>query len=331
MSEPMIQRAAPGPDITVYGLGGAGTNIATKLFKEVPDTFTLKLFDTSIANASKNPDVVIVANGSGSGGVRGTNSRAIIENLAGMSADDLGMSSLNILIASGSGGSGGVLLTSLLKELHRRGGQCVVALVADMGSHDEAENVIKTLQSLNLTSTNNKIYVPTMVVSNTVGRNVADTTIVHRLTQLLVLETAPAHEIDRNDRLFWLKGPDGTYGIRILKVVAGVNPDDDAGSGEMSNYSNYYDSVMMIATQDDDGNRLNVKLPDNVKIRRRYTGAFMQPRYVPITGLVSGDDNAIEPLVKEILDIQNNFKSIKPVQGSAVIPMSDYAEDDMIV
>lgn len=229
-----------------------------------------------------------------------------------------------------------MLAPVLAREIARRGKQVIAIAVADTQSELDTTNTKKTLQTLELITTNNNIYLPTMIFDNRVGRSVVDRAVVHRLAQLLRLLCAPAIEVDRNDRKNWLnamKTSGASAGIRLLHVAAGEEPDESTQSGEIWNYGTdaVYDAVLSIGSIIDVGKEAKFCQTGDLLKRVVYTGTFTQIKQTPHVGLVASDNQAVATLIKQIDDIQARFATQKSAASAIRVDGAQASSGDLIL
>lgn len=139
----------------LYGLGGAGTNIANMFLQQDKDfqagscEIDVVFVDTSRSNLGPmvpSEKVYLLDGLDGSGKKRASNYEAIVDSckeilLKHKPAD------INVVISSGSGGSGSVLGPVLVSELLARGEIVIVITIGGTSSRIETENTLKTLKS----------------------------------------------------------------------------------------------------------------------------------------------------------------------------------------
>lgn len=144
----------PRGKMRIYGCGGAGTNIASKFltpsnepnFAEIHPVFV----DTSRSNM--RPEIqpeqtYLLDNLDGSGKVRADNYEAILNVIKPVLHQHKPMD-FNVVIFSGSGGSGSVIGPAIVSELLERGLTVVCIVVGSDESKIAASNTIKTLKTL---------------------------------------------------------------------------------------------------------------------------------------------------------------------------------------
>jgi hypothetical protein len=139
----------------IYGLGGAGTNIVQRFLKKDNDLqagsceIDVVFVDTSRSNLGPmipNDKVYLLDGLDGSGKVRASNYGAIVD-----CSKEILMkhkpADINVVVTSGSGGSGSVIGPVLVSELLSRGEEVIVITVGGTASRIETENTLKTLKS----------------------------------------------------------------------------------------------------------------------------------------------------------------------------------------
>jgi len=200
--------------VKLYAAGGCGINIASNLLKyenEMKEGFAdldVIFLDTSRANLDKKQlhDKVYVIDGlDGSGKVRSENHKqigeCILDILQAFKPGDL-----NIVLSSGSGGSGSVIAPSLVQELLQRNLPVIVMTVGSTDSRIELENTIKTLKSYDAIAQIRKSPVNSFYYQNSkeTPRKTVDSQIILAITALMVLFSKQNKELDSSDLHNWL-------------------------------------------------------------------------------------------------------------------------------
>lgn len=147
--------------VVVYAAGGCAINIITPLANELSDTqgyakMEIAAIDTSRSNLLKHYDTskmpfYFIENRNmevtdGSGKVRSTNLQAVQQSIPDILAQHR-PGDLNIVLHSGSGGSGSVIAPSLVSELLARDQNVIVILVGSSFCMKEQKNTIDTIMS----------------------------------------------------------------------------------------------------------------------------------------------------------------------------------------
>ena len=314
-----------GPSILVIGCGGAGINLVSMASNVISERASVRYFDTSKANddapTGKLP-VTIMGDGFGSGGYRPENVDKVSKFIAGMDDEEFRAYDLIVVVFALGGGSGSVIGPLLIKEIARRGGRAVSFMVADTYSQKRTENTHNTIKSLIAICNDGKIYLPCSIFDNVVGRQTVDTSLVHRLQAFVHLQTMPAREVDRNDRLYWLDGKktlNAQPGLRPMHVTIGENGDDDERSGELwaVDRAHIYDAELNIATSTE-------TCRQGVKARWAKEGFFTTAKFVPMSGLVAGNADLYKALIADVETTTQQFKT----QSLKVAPPVEVSEEE---
>lgn len=141
--------------ISIYAAGGAGINVVSGIgrFHNKEEEGFAKLLtyyiDTSRSNLNKQADssnVFLLEGLDGSGKHRAGNYDVIAESAKSILHRHK-TSDLNIVVHSGSGGSGSVIGPVLVSELLSRDEMVIVLFIGSTNSRIETENTLKTLKS----------------------------------------------------------------------------------------------------------------------------------------------------------------------------------------
>lgn len=200
--------------VKLFAAGGCGINIASNLLKYEKDIkdgladLDVIFLDTSRANLDKNKqnDKVYVIEGlDGSGKIRAENHKQIGECVLDI-LQTYKPGDLNIVLSSGSGGSGSVLAPSLVQELLQRNIPVIVITVGSTDSRIELENTIKTLKSYDAIAQIRKSPVNSFYYQNSkdTPRKQVDQQIILVITALLALFSKQNKELDSSDLHNWL-------------------------------------------------------------------------------------------------------------------------------
>jgi cell division GTPase FtsZ len=141
----------------LYGAGGAGINIASRLESlrdgsngVLLDGFSISYLDTSDSNVDHNKinkeHLYLIEGANGSGKNRAENYSIIKEQIKRILLDHKPQD-FNVVIHSLSGGSGSVIGPLLANELLDQGKDVVVIIVGSTDSTIEINNSIKTIKS----------------------------------------------------------------------------------------------------------------------------------------------------------------------------------------
>lgn len=200
--------------VNVYACGGCGINIASKLIEyennnvEGLADLDVIFLDTSYANLNRNKEhnkTYVVDGLDGSGKIRAENHKQIGECILDI-LQTFKPSDLNIVLSSGSGGSGSVISPSLVQELLLRNLPTIVITVGSTDSRIELENTIKTLKSYDAIAQIRKAPVNSIYFENSKDnpRKDNDQNIVTNILALLALFSKQNKELDSSDLHNWL-------------------------------------------------------------------------------------------------------------------------------
>jgi hypothetical protein len=209
----MAQDALKGK-VVVFAAGGCGINIASNLLKYETEKIEgladldIVFLDTSHANLDRKQkhDKTYVVDGlDGSGKIRAENHKQIGECILDI-LQTFKPGDLNIVLSSGSGGSGSVIAPSLVQELLQRNIPVVVITVGSTDSRIELENTIKTLKSYDAIAQIRKAPVNSMYFQNSKEspRRDNDANICMNIIALLALFSKQNKELDSSDLHNWL-------------------------------------------------------------------------------------------------------------------------------
>lgn len=196
--------------MVIYASGGFGINIASELARfEGPNKGYAELsvcfIDTSKSNLIGKKDIkaeniYILDNVDGSGKKRDQNYEVLSE-----SAKDIlhkyKPGDVNIVLHSGSGGSGSVVGPILVSELLKRGELTIPVVVGSNASRIEVENTLKTLKSYEIISkkTNTPVVACYRENSKETPRGKVDNEITTLIVLLTILFSGQNRELDRAD------------------------------------------------------------------------------------------------------------------------------------
>lgn len=202
-------------NVTIYACGGAATNVVSKLSGDSGKgmaEYKSYFIDTSNSNMRKAninaEDVYLYEGLDGSGKVRAENHEVISKNMLKI-IQQFKPSTFNIVVHSGSGGSGAVIGASLVAELKKRGEQVIVILIGSTNSHIEIENTLKTLKSYDVIAdrVESPIVVHYLENSEINNRQVIDGCAIKAIMGLLMLFSGKNDELDTADLRNWMKHP----------------------------------------------------------------------------------------------------------------------------
>lgn len=199
----------------IYAAGGAGCNIASNFLKQMnKETTGMTVFDCVYIDTSRsnlNPNIpltqtYLVDNLDGSGKLRSSNHQV----LSDCSRDILlkhKPADINIVIGSGSGGSGSVISPILVSQLLDRGEDVIVITIGSTSSRIETENTLKTLKSYEMISQLRETPVIMAYRENspTMPRGKVDAEIEMFIATLAVMFSGNNRELDSSDLSNFLK------------------------------------------------------------------------------------------------------------------------------
>jgi len=195
--------------IKLYACGGAGLNVAAHFDKQKGNNDIQPVFiDTSRSNITEriSEDKTYLIEGlDGSGKVRSENHIQIGECILDILQTHR-VGDLNIVLSSGSGGSGSVIAPSLVSELLLRDVPTVVVIIGGTDSRIELENTIRTLKSYESIAKLRKTPVVAMYFENsdTKSRKSVDADIHRAIEVLATLFSGKINELDSSDLRNWL-------------------------------------------------------------------------------------------------------------------------------
>lgn len=222
--------------VRLYACGGAGINIGKTLekFRGVNEPGMAVLdqvyIDTSHSNAKGvNPtSSYFFEDMDGSGKVRRENHEAIAartrEILLKFPPQDL-----NIILSSGSGGSGSVIGPSLVSELLERSLPVVVIMIGTTDTRLEIDNTVKTIKSYEAIARLRKTPVAMGYFQNSVltPRPKVDVAILQLISALMTVFSRENSELDSKDLHNFLHFNDNgvtTFPAQLASLIA-VNGD----------------------------------------------------------------------------------------------------------
>lgn len=193
--------------VTIYGAGGFGINILTKLPKFVTEEgyseFVRCGIDTSKSNLHENlkeEETYLVEGTDGNGKKRNNNTELLME-----SVNDILLNhkpgDFNIVVHSASGGTGSVIGPLLVNELIKRDALVFNVVIGSTSSRIETENTLKTLKGYELTAKNTKKPIVTYYKENNLNtpRGEIDSHVVTTLTLLSIVLSGQNRELDKTD------------------------------------------------------------------------------------------------------------------------------------
>lgn len=202
--------------VTVYSCAGTGINIVSELEsarkEPTPGFANLNAcyIDTSKSNLmNKNlpEEAIYLFDGiDGSGKVRSTNYEEIAKNVKSILLK-FKPSDFNVVVHSGSGGSGSVIGPVIASELKARGHQVVVIMVGSTDTRIEIENTIKTLKSYESISIKRDLPIVMHYIENSrkLARNEVNKHAKRAISLLMGIFSGQNAELDTSDLKNWLE------------------------------------------------------------------------------------------------------------------------------
>jgi hypothetical protein len=199
--------------VRIYACGGCGTNIS-KQFYELPVTAGVSnidvcFLDTSRSNFDstiKEKDTFIIDGIDGSGKIRSENYEAI-NNVIKQIPSQFAPGDLNLVVFSGSGGSGNVFAALLLVELLNKGHAAIAMMVGSYESIIAGKNTLNTIKTLDTMARKNKKPIVVSFANNAdnTKRKEADVFVANTIKQLSILASRHHREMDSQDLFNWLR------------------------------------------------------------------------------------------------------------------------------
>lgn len=255
--------------VAIYGCGGMGVNMAKVLNQHYAQQAPSKgrafletyYVDTSTSNLEGIEDqdhVYLIPNKDGSGQKRSMNASSINERIKEI-VRGFKPADLNIVISSGSGGSGSVLAPLISRELVRSKAPVIIITVGDRSTRKFTENTVGTLKSFEAMTKGSDARPFVMSYFENKGaqsRKEVDAKIFGVVEALLVLFSGNNEELDSQDLYHWLnyqEVTDANVQLSNLVVTSGNTPIDEdlyggpiavatmAGSHEVSDFNGVVD------------------------------------------------------------------------------------------
>lgn len=201
--------------IKLYGMGGAGINLVKHFLssngKSEPGHAIPQLIFGDTSHSNFTPDIprescFTPKSTDGSGKVRSQNYDPIVETV-GQIVEQVPPGDLNVVVFSGSGGSGSVLGPVLIGELLSRGASTVGIVIGSDESLIAASNTLKTLKSLEgvAAATQQPVVIFYDQNSAQTKRSSIDQTAFHVISTLSILASRQNAELDTMDVQNWVQ------------------------------------------------------------------------------------------------------------------------------
>lgn len=195
--------------IRLYGTGGFGTNVARHYQPDMDlaDSVQVAYLDTSRSNLDDSNEkfAYTLTDLDGSGKKRDLNAATIRRHIA-PALTAFPPADFNIVLFSGSGGSGSVLGPLLIDELLNRKKMVVALVLGDSDSAIATRNTLKTIQSLSALSDKHSTPVTIFYEEMAQGgqRREIDTMFHDAIGALRMLASGLNAEMDTQDLVNWL-------------------------------------------------------------------------------------------------------------------------------
>lgn len=176
-------------NLHIIGLGGTGVKIAVSISEKAKEldngfsNFTTRLVDTTTKTIQGYPDYIDnfkhltsnKANSTLDGAAGERKNKEILKDIIVGMKEYLDISNLPnnkndyyMLVASGSGGSGGTMLTVLLQLMIERGYNVIVSIVGDSSNLLNLTNTINNIDGLQKTALKTKTAISVVYYNNTI-------------------------------------------------------------------------------------------------------------------------------------------------------------------
>jgi hypothetical protein len=302
-------------EIRIIGAGGAGINLVRAACAANPDVVqVISTYDTSDANIKPTDTfkTMIIANGHGSGKLRSHNAESISNWVSENKRSILSDAGVTVCVFSLAGGSGSVVGPLIIQE-HLLADKAVIAVcIVDMSTQIDADNTMKSLQTL--TSISQNSYLPVILVSNKCGRAEADKVILHQLSILYKMHTIMTVEHDKQDRINALR-PHKVIslpgGLRAAYCTTSTSDTHAQLPAVFEKSANVYDSVTQLSSSSskDQQSPYCVNRPSHISARLGFTGSFEDTSLLPMTLLIAPNINSWGTMISELDETLTRFKN----------------------
>lgn len=331
------------PTVTVYGFGGFGLATLRRIRANIEGLASVVSMDTAEADATVSDGTLVIGSGEGAGKDRRKQSTAVQAKLTSMSDEELGISDINILMFSLSGGSGSVIGPLMQRELLRRGVLPVIVCLAETTTSEiDAKNTLATLASMSefcKPTEKNKdgAFVPTMFFQNSPNtrRHQVDASVnfsVETLVRLLVLPTVSIDRSDRSNFVNPARVVGVGHGLRQLHVGTAVPPEVSPDHNSQTPYigelwnpegSRIYESVLSLGVTGAEG---DVFADHNFRARWFKEGTIADGgRAMPIIGYTANQGDMATVIAK---DVQKTKDAFGAESRSTAVVFGDGAQTD---
>jgi hypothetical protein len=201
--------------IRVYAVGGFGINMMSKfaqLNKQDSDNFAkldICYVDTSASNLRGKKDIdqsetYLFEGLDGSGKIRASNATVVSKNTLDI-LQKFQPGEMNLVVHSGSGGSGSVAGPAIVSELKKRNEQVIVIVLGSTDTIIETKNSYKTLETYEaISKLRNSCTAMYYLQNSDNGRQEADTNTMYSIGLLCGLYSGNHAELDTADLKSWL-------------------------------------------------------------------------------------------------------------------------------
>lgn len=199
-------------NVRVYGCGGCGINIAKNYlgyktavgYSHIHPAF-IDTSKSNLKNIDSNNPIFVLEGTDGSGKVRAENADAINKNIKKILVDIPPMD-FNIVVFSGSGGSGSVAASLLVAELASRHIPVIAIVVGSEESVITCNNTVKTLKSLDSLARQKQVPITMFYEYNTqtTKRSEVDASVFRTIGNLALLTSKQNSELDSKDIENWV-------------------------------------------------------------------------------------------------------------------------------
>jgi hypothetical protein len=328
--------------VRLYACGGVGINVLSILENARKQSvvglsnYESCYIDTSKSNMFKKnlnaDDIYTFTDTDGSGKIRKENHKVISENTKAI-LQKFKPTTFNIVIHSGSGGTGSTVGPSIVSELLKNNKEVIVLVVGTFNSVIEVENTTKTLQSYEaiskLRSKNvNLVYLQNSITTN--DESTINAQAIQIISMLLGLMSGEHEQLDTADIKTWLNHNKITESEPCINnVLIGMGPDlQSYHKGEHFEIDSPI-AVATLATRD-------------MNTRYNHTPAVKFEGYVPLEWK-SGDGNNLTMIGQDAIhfcvmedkmssiykNLSTYLKSLKEAQNSRVRRSSILGDDDV--
>lgn len=243
--------------LRLWGCGGAGINIASRYIDSKPEEgcaiIKPAFLDTSDSNLSQMdyPDKYLIPGVNGSGAVRGTNAEAISKSIKNILAS-ISPGDVNVIISSGSGGSGAIFSALLTGELLDMNQKVFVILIGSTESRIRIENTVKSLSNLELIAEDTQQPVNLHYLQNVESRSKVDKDAIAAIAAFSLVTSNMHLGLDPEDIHNFLRHHRFTGAsprLTLLDII--VQTDKSDVTEKLASYDAPYSILSLYNNQDD--------------------------------------------------------------------------------